>query len=139
MLLIVDIINIYPTFITGTWGREIKLTHLQTTRNLHVMCMCECSVMSDSFATPWTIVHQAPLSMGLSWQEHWSGLSFLPPRDLPNPGIEAMSPIAPALASRFLTTELPGKHLQVMIWTQISFTTKLRVLMLVLDWYKIQI
>ena len=99
----------------GTWGREIKLTHPQTTRNLHVMCVCALSVMSDSFATSWTIVHQAPLSMGLSWQEYWSGLSFLPPRDLPNPGIEALSPMAPAPTNRFFTTEIPGKPLQVMI------------------------
>ena len=43
------------------------------------------------FATPWTIAHQAPLSMGFSRQEYWSGLSFPPPRDLPNPGIEPVS------------------------------------------------
>ena len=35
------------------------------------------------FATPWTVAHQAPLSMGLSWQEYWSGLPFPPPFDLP--------------------------------------------------------
>ena len=38
-----------------------------------------CSVMSDSFATPWTVVHQVPLSMGFFRQENWSGLSFPPP------------------------------------------------------------
>ena len=43
--------------------------------------------MSDS-ATPWTIARQAPQSMGLSRQEHWSGLPFPPPGDLPNLGIE---------------------------------------------------
>ena len=50
-----------------------------------------CSVMSDS-ATSWTITHQAPLSMEFSRQEYWSGLPFLTPRDLPNPGIEPWSP-----------------------------------------------
>ena len=44
------------------------------------------------FATLWTISRQAPLSMGFFRQEYWSELSFPPPRDLPNPGIEPMSP-----------------------------------------------
>ena len=38
------------------------------------------------FLTPWTIAHQAPLSMGFPTQEYWSGFSFPPPEDLPNPG-----------------------------------------------------
>ena len=41
--------------------------------------------------TPWTVAHQAPLSMGFSRQEHWSGLPCPPPGDLPNPGIEPVS------------------------------------------------
>jgi len=48
--------------------------------------------VSDSFATPWTVAHQAPLSMGYSRQEDWSGLPFPPPRDLPNPGTKPKSP-----------------------------------------------
>ena len=48
--------------------------------------------MSNSFAAPWTIVHQAPLSMGFSRQEYWSGLPFLSPGDLPDPGIKPPSP-----------------------------------------------
>ena len=43
------------------------------------------------FATPWTIAHQAPLSMGLSRQEYWSGLPFNPPGDLPDPDIKPVS------------------------------------------------
>ena len=50
------------------------------------------------FVTPWTAVHQAPLSMGFSRQEYWSGLQVPPPRDLPDPGIEPKSPVSPALA-----------------------------------------
>ena len=42
--------------------------------------------------TPWTVVHQAPLSMGFSRQEYWSGLPFPSPGDHPDPGIEARSP-----------------------------------------------
>ena len=66
------------------------------------------SVMSDSFVMPWTISHQAPLSMRFSRQEYWSGLPFPSAEDLPNPGIELMSP---ELAGRFFTTEPPGKHI----------------------------
>ena len=43
-------------------------------------------VTSDSFVTPWTIAHQAPLSMIFARQEYWSGLPFSSPGDLPNPG-----------------------------------------------------
>ena len=64
------------------------------------------SVVSNSFATPWTIACQAPLSMGLSKQEYQRGLSFPLPGYLPDPGIEPMSP---ASASRLFTTEPPGK------------------------------
>ena len=59
-----------------------------------------------SLVTLWTVACQAPLSMGFPRQEHWSGLPFLSPGDLPYPGIEATSP---ALAGRFFTTEPPGK------------------------------
>ena len=54
----------------------------------------------------WTVAHQAPLSMGFSRQENWSGLPFPSPGDLPDPGIE---PVSPALAGGFFTTETPGK------------------------------
>ena len=58
------------------------------------------------FATPWSVAHQAPPSMGFSRQEYWSGLPFPSPGDLPNPGIEPRSPILQADA---LTSEPPGK------------------------------
>ena len=61
------------------------------------------------FETPWTIACQAPLSLGLFRQEYWSGLPCPPPGDLPNPGIESTSPVSPALAGGFFTTEPPGK------------------------------
>ena len=56
------------------------------------------------FVTPWTVAHQAPLSMGFSRQEYWSGLLFPSPGDLPDPGIE---PRSPALQADTLTSE-PG-------------------------------
>ena len=63
------------------------------------------SVSSDS-ATPRTVAHQAPLFMGFSRQEYWSGLPCPLPGYLPNPGIE---PGSPALQVDFLPTELPAK------------------------------
>ena len=62
-----------------------------------------CSVVSDS-ATPWTVTRQAPVSMGFSRQEYWSGLPFPSPEDLPDPGIQPASLTSPALASRFFST-----------------------------------
>ena len=56
------------------------------------------------FETLWTVAHQAPLSMGFSKHEYWSGLPFPPPEDLPDPGIEPASLMSPALAGGFFTT-----------------------------------
>ena len=58
------------------------------------------------FATPWTVAHQAPPSMGFSMQEYWSGLPFPSPGGLPDPGIEPGSPASQADA---LPSEPPGK------------------------------
>ena len=59
------------------------------------------------FVTPWTVAYQAPLSMGFSRQECWSGLPFPSPGDLPDPGVE---PGSPALQADTLPSEPPGKH-----------------------------
>ena len=56
--------------------------------------------------TPWTIAHHAPLSVGFSSQEYWSGLPFPSPGDLPNPGIK---PGSPTLQANALPSEPPGK------------------------------
>ena len=56
-----------------------------------------------TLVTTWTVAHQAPLSMGFSRQEYWSGLPVPSPGDLPNPGIE---PRSPALQAGSLPTEL---------------------------------
>ena len=61
------------------------------------------------FVTHRTIAQQAPLFMEFSKQEYWSRLPFPPPRDLPDPGTEPVSPASPALAGKFFTTEPPGK------------------------------
>ena len=59
-----------------------------------------------TLVTPWTVAHQAPLSMGFSRQKHWSGLPFPSPGDLPHPGIKLTSP---EMAGIFFTPEPPGK------------------------------
>ena len=64
------------------------------------------------FVTLWTIAHKAPLSMGFSRQEYWSGLPFPSPGKLPNSGIKHMSPMSPALVHGFFTTEPPTQQKQ---------------------------
>ena len=69
------------------------------------VCVCVCVFSRvQLFVTTWTVAHQAPLSMGFSRQEHWSGLPCPPPRDLPDPGLESVSPSSPAMAGRLFTT-----------------------------------
>ena len=63
--------------------------------------------------TPWAVAHQAPLSMGFSRQEYWSGLQFPTPGDLPNPGIKPMSLASPALAGECFTTAPLGKPIDI--------------------------
>ena len=60
--------------------------------------------------TPWTVAHQAPLSMGFPRQEFWSGLPFPCLGDFPDPGIE---PRSPALQAVSLLTEPPGKPMAI--------------------------
>ena len=63
------------------------------------------------FATPWTVAHKAPPSMGFSQQEYWSVLPFPSPGDLPDPGIE---PRSPTMQADTLTSEPSGKPLCAM-------------------------
>ena len=63
--------------------------------------------MADSFVTPWTIAHWAPVSMGFFRQEHWSWLSCPSPGNLPDSGIKPKSPASPALQ----VDSLPLSHL----------------------------
>ena len=60
--------------------------------------------MSESFVTPWTVAHQAPLSMGFLRLEYESGLPFPSPADLSHPGMEPTSLTSPVLAGKFFTT-----------------------------------
>ena len=66
---------------------------------MHAQSLSRVLTLCDSHE----LAYQAPLSMELPWQEYWSGLSFPPPGDLLDPGIELVTPAAPALAGRFFT------------------------------------
>ena len=66
----------------------------------------------DSLQPPWTVACQAPLSMEFSRQEYWSGLPPPNPEDLPNPGVELMSP---AMAGNSLSFQPPGKPITAIL------------------------
>ena len=67
--------------------------------------MLSCSIMFNSFVTSWTVSYQAPLSVECPRQEYWSGLPFLTPGDLSNPGFKPEAPMSPALAGGFFAWE----------------------------------
>ena len=88
---------------------------------------CSCFVLScfssvRLSATLQTVAHQAPLSVGFSRLEYWSGLPFPPPRDLPNPEIVPLSLMSPALTGGFFTTSptweatKPSKRPEKIAW-----------------------
>ena len=100
--------------VIGAASMGSRACHLEQ-RSLHIKLFlksfCKSNVLSKCyveyvkcyhvqlFVTPWTVAHQTPLSMGFCRQEYWSGLSWPPPGDLPNLGIEPVCPIA----GRFFT------------------------------------
>ena len=91
---------------------SINLSHL-------VACMyAQLLSHVQFFGILQAVANQAPLSMGFSRQEYWSGLPFSPPGDLPKPGIESMPPVSPSLAGRFFTIEPPRKpsHLVILLY-----------------------
>ena len=102
-------------------------------KNKLVPCHAQSLSCAQLFATPWTVACQAPLFMGFSRQEYWSGLPFPPPGDLPNPGIH---PRSSARVGRFFTTKseaaqscptlghpmdcsLPGSSLHGILWEKV--------------------
>ena len=77
---------------------------------LVIMCMLSHVRL---FVAPWAVARQSPLSMEFSSQEYWSGFPFPTPGDLPNLGVEPMSPASPALAGGFFTAASSGKLLVI--------------------------
>ena len=98
-----------PIFVT-----TLPLSSVFSWSHAHPLCLCVCYLLSRVrlFVTPWTVAHQAPLSMEFSRQEYWSGLPFLSPGDLPNPGIRPWSPV---LQGDSLPSEPPGKPSSVLL------------------------
>ena len=81
----------FLSFIKPIFGCSSE-PHKDDTDAIHSMCVLSCFGHVRLFVTPWTVAHQAALSMGFLRQEYWSGLSCPPPRDLPDPRIELASP-----------------------------------------------
>ena len=87
-----------------------KFKHiLNSTQKLYTSCLLSHFSCVWLFETLSTTTHQAPLSMGFSRQEYWSGLPFLTPGDLPDPGMEPTSLLSPTLAAGPLPLAPPGK------------------------------
>ena len=85
--------HLYVSYI----GRQVLYhEHHLESPVLAMYCACMLSHV-QLFVTLWTLAHKLPLSMGFSRQEYWSGLPFPSPGDLPDPGIEPMTPVSPAV------------------------------------------
>ena len=120
----------------GAWASD-SMTEGEKQRNLTKQgpmgglhaCVLSRYSRVQLFVTPWTVAHQAPLSMGFSRQEYWSGLPCPSPGDLPDPGIEPMSLMSPALADGFFTTsatwEAPISGLNCLLMRLLSRGKKL--------------
>ena len=103
-------VSLFGNGVSGDLTKDHKM------RSFWIVCVCISHFSCvQFFVTPWTAVHQAPLSMGFSRQEHWSGLPFTLPGDasqhkitlcliFPNTGIKPAPTASPALASSFFTT-----------------------------------
>ena len=96
---------------------------IKSTPCLWMLLLFSCSVLSISFAIPWTVAHQAPLSMGFPRQKYWGGLPFPIPGDLSVPRIEA---VFPAVLVDSLPIEPPGK-LHVAFQKSYGFTFLLAI------------
>ena len=89
-----------------------------------ILCACVLSHFSSVrlFVTLWTVAYQAPLSRRFSRQEYWSGLSWPPPGDLPNPGIEPRSPTLQADSLPLVPPGNPGTSSHLAKILQVSFS-----------------
>ena len=99
----------------------VRKTRVRVKTLDHVFCLllgccggCGLVAKSCLTLTPWTVAHQAPLSMGFPRQEYWIGLPFPSPVDLPGSGIK---PAPPALADRCFTAEPAGKEALLVFYT----------------------
>ena len=92
--------HLFPFWRGNPWEFPFLLLPGWVVPVLSLLLLLSCSVVSDSFATPWTVALQVPpLSMGFPREEYWRRLPFPPPGDLPNSGME---PASPALIGRWI-------------------------------------
>ena len=104
---------------TETWSEQTSVGKMTLTDLLHKVCFTNLRFVKEHsickaqcakllqlclFETLWMVACQAPLSLGFSRQEYWSGLPYPPPGDPPDPGIEPRSLMSPALAGGLFTT-----------------------------------
>ena len=95
------------------WGiykfakHQYSLEKIQTDYDSDVVCLFAQSWLT--LCDLWAVAHQGPLSLGFFMQEYWSGLLSSPPGDLPDPGVEHMSPVLPALQADSLPAKPSGK------------------------------
>ena len=104
--------NVYPW--KGQYSTDIRILTILNCVTWLLSCVW-------LFATLWTVVCQAPLSLEFSRQNYWSGLPFPSARDVLNPGIKPESSVSPALASGFSTTDPPGTLYLFCVWYNILF------------------
>ena len=103
------------TFAFSILIHTMKEIHIATPIPTLSFCVCVCVCVFSCvqlFVTLWMVGHQAPLFMRFSRQEYWSGLPFLSPVDLPDPGIELVSLQNPVCLGKFFTTVPPGKPME---------------------------
>ena len=94
VLIFLPVYNYYQFYLKEK-HRTVKNTHFKSILKIYYIyfvCLILIAKSCLTLVTPWTIAHQALLSMGFSRQEYWSGFPFPSPGDLPNPGIEPRSP-----------------------------------------------
>ena len=96
--------------LVATENFHSSVKHLPSAYYILLQCINAQSLsLVRLFATPCTVARQVLLSMAFPGQEYWSGLPFPSPGHLPSSGMELASPVSPALAGGFFTTESPGK------------------------------
>ena len=104
---------------------EYDHTHIQDPLQPMHACLLSCFSHVQLFTTLWTVACQAPLSMGFSGQEYWSGLPCTPPRDLPDSTTAPTAPVAPALQADSLLLSHQGspQYMHKQIYIFVNFNT----------------